>query len=374
MLSKWVLPIKNTTMKTPKVFFFILFLFFFSWADHTVFPAENALTVIAVGDIMMGSTGSRGVLPPADGRDLFKPVFPFLSGGDIVFGNLEGPLLDGGESKKCRDENSGYCYEFKTPTRYGRYLKEAGFTVLSLANNHTLDFGEEGIKSTLETLRALGLEPLGGQVIVEMTIKGKKIAIVGFSYQTNPYALSILEIGRAKEIVSRLKAAHDLVIVSFHGGAEGRTALQVPEGREIFLGEDRGRVRQFARSVIDAGADLVLGHGPHVLRAIEVYKRRLIAYSLGNFLTYGLFNIKGPNGLSVILKVEMDLKKGEFIEGRIIPVKLLNGGLPEPDESGEALELLKELIHKDRSRFNVQLDDGGRISEAYPRIGHPEGH
>ena len=361
---------------TPSIFRIPIFLLIFITflADGTAFLAENSLTVIAVGDTMMGSTGSRGILPPEDGRDIFKPVLPLLAGGDIVFGNLEGPLLDGGESKKCRDEKSRNCFEFKTPTRFGGYLKEAGFTVLNLANNHTFDFGEEGLKSTLETLRFLGLEPLGGQAIVEMTIKGKKIALVGFSYQASPYAYSILEIGQAKEIISQLKAAHDLVIVSFHGGAEGKAALEVPEGREIFLGEDRGKVRQFARSMVDAGADLVLGHGPHVLRALEVYKKRLIAYSLGNFLTYGSFNIKGPNGLSMILRIELDLQKGAFMEGRIFPVKLLNGGLPEPDESGEALELIKELTQRDRSRFNVRIDKGGRISEADSGIGRPEGH
>ncbi|HMK65878.1 MAG TPA: CapA family protein, partial [Thermodesulfobacteriota bacterium] len=277
-------------------------------------------------------------------------------------------------SRKCRDENSRTCFEFKTPTRYGRYLKEAGFNVLNLANNHTLDFGEEGIRSTLETLRSLSLEALGGQAIVERNIKEKKIALVGFSYQANDYSYSILEIGRAKEVVSRLKTNHDIVIVSFHGGAEGKSAQQVPEGREIFLGEDRGKVRLFARSVIDAGADLVLGHGPHVLRAVEIYKKRLIAYSLGNFLTYGLFNIKGPNGLSVILKVEMDLQSGEFVNGRVTPVKILNGGIPEPDESNQALDILKELTNTDRSRFNARIDDGGRIWEADPRIGRLERH
>jgi poly-gamma-glutamate capsule biosynthesis protein CapA/YwtB (metallophosphatase superfamily) len=350
-------------MKLTKIISFVLLFFLIFGADKRVSSAEKTLTVTAVGDIMMGSTGSRGILPPEDGRDLFKMVSPYLSGGDIVFGNLEGPLLDGGESKKCRDENSRYCYEFKTPTRYGRYLKEAGFTVLNLANNHTLDFGEEGVRTTLETLRSLGLEALGGQAIVEMTIKGKKIAVVGFSYQANPYAFSILEIGRAKEIVSRLKSVHDLVIVSFHGGAEGKTAQQIPNSREIFLGEDRGNVRQFARSVIDAGADLVLGHGPHVLRALEIYKGKLIAYSLGNFLTYGMFNLKGPSGISMILKVGLDPESGKFVEGRLIPVKLINGGIPELDDTRQGIELLRQLTNKGGYDFNLRIDEEGKVNQ-----------
>jgi len=358
-------------MNRHKAILFLVITIIIGAANQKVFGGD-VLTVIAVGDIMMGSTGQRGLLPPNDGQDLFNNVAPFLKGGDIILGNLEGPLLDEGESKKCRDENSRSCFEFKSPTRYGRYLKQAGFTILNIANNHTLDFGIEGLKSTLETLKSLDIEPLGGKAIVELTIKGKKIALAGFSYQASPYSFSILEIDKAKEIIGRLKETPHLVVVSFHGGAEGKSALQIPNEREIFLGEDRGHVRQFARSVIDAGADLVLGHGPHVLRALEVYKGKLIVYSLGNFLTYGMFNVKGPNGLSVILKVGLDLESGTFLEGRLTPVKLVNGGIPELDGSREGIDLLKELIHKDGDRFNGRIDDDGRISRTNTPTGGTE--
>jgi poly-gamma-glutamate capsule biosynthesis protein CapA/YwtB (metallophosphatase superfamily) len=358
-------------MLCHRTIFFFLIILMIGAMDKKVFGAD-VLTVIAVGDIMMGSTGQRGLLPPNDGQDLFDKVAPFLKEGDIVFGNLEGALSDEGDSKKCRDEKSPWCFEFKSPTRYGRYLKEAGFTVLNIANNHTLDFGLDGLKNTLETLKLFGLEPLGGKAIVELTIGEKKIALVGFSYQASPFSFSILEISKAKEIISWLKETHHLVVVSFHGGAEGKSALQIPNGREIFLGEDRGNVRQFAWAVIDAGADLVLGHGPHVLRALEIYKGKLIAYSLGNFLTYGMFNLKGPNGLSVILKVGLDPESGEFIEGRLIPVKLLNGGIPEWDESRAGLDLLKELIKKDGDRFNGRINDEGRISRTDSPISRAE--
>ena len=192
----------------------------------------------------------------------------------------------------------------------------------------------------------MGIKPSGGQAIAELTIKGKKIALVGFSYSSSLYSWSLLEIDKAKEMVSKIKETHDLVIVSFHGGAEGKTALQVVNENEIFLGEDRGNVMLFSRSVIDAGADLVLGHGPHVLRAVEIYRGKLIAYSLGNFLTYGLFSLKGPNGIGGILKVNLDLKNGQFLEGRLIPIKLVNGGVPVPDSQKEGIRLLKELTQK----------------------------
>ncbi len=310
---------------------------------------------------MMGSQGSRGILPPDDGQNLFAGIFPHLRGGDITFGNLEGPLLDDGGSGKCRETKSPWCFEFKMPTRYGLHLKQAGFTVMNIANNHTLDFGMEGVKSTLETLTVLGIQPSGGQTLAELTVKGKRIALVGFSFHSSPCSWSLLEIDQAKEMIGKIKESHDLVIVSFHGGAEGKNALQVVNENEIFLGEDRGNVMLFSHSVIEAGADLVLGHGPHVLRAMEIYKKKLIAYSLGNFLTYGLFNLKGPNGISGILKVKLDLENGEFLEGRLVPVKLIQGGIPDPDSKGEGVQLLKELTHKNGDLFNVRISDQGEI-------------
>ncbi|MFH0787224.1 MAG: CapA family protein [Pseudomonadota bacterium] len=346
----------------PKQPVYLLFILIFMVLGVQKTLAGEHLTVVAVGDIMMGSTSLRGILPPNDGQDLFKNISPFLNGGDIIFGNLEGPLLDEGESFKCRPERSRFCFEFKTPTRYGLYLKQAGFNVLNLANNHTLDFGEEGLNSTLSTLDSLGINPSGGKAVASMDIKGKKVALAGFSYTASPVSFSILDPGKAKEIVGKLKETHDLVVVSFHGGAEGKSALQVSDETEIFLNENRGNVRLFSRSVIDAGADLVLGHGPHVLRALEFYKGKLIAYSLGNFLTYGMFNLKGPNGISVILKITLDMENGAFLEGRVIPVKLVDGGIPEWDPALEGMELLRKLTRNGGPNFTIQISDAGEIS------------
>jgi poly-gamma-glutamate capsule biosynthesis protein CapA/YwtB (metallophosphatase superfamily) len=341
---------------------FILFSLLITGVFFSNTCSAEHLSIVALGDIMMGSNGPRGILPPNDGRDLFTGILSHLKGGDITFGNLEGPLLDTGGVGKCWETKSPWCFEFKMPSRYGLYLKQAGFTVLNIANNHTLDYGTEGIKSTLEILSVLGIQPAGGQAVAEMTVKGKKIALVGFSYRLSPYSWSLLEIDQAKEMIRKIKESHDLVIVSFHGGAEGKIALEVVNENEIFLGEDRGNVMLFSRSVIDAGADLVLGHGPHVLRALEIYKNKLIAYSLGNFLTYGLFNIKGPNGISGILKVKLDLESGEFLEGRLVPVKLIQGGIPDPDSQGEGVQLLQELTHKNGDLFNVRISYQGEIS------------
>lgn len=354
-------PSKRERILNLKKAVFLFFLVLITGLVYQKSYAGEHLSIVAVGDIMMGSLGQKGRLPPNDGRYLFNDIAPNLRDGDLTFGNLEGPLYEAEEPGKCRETKSPWCFEFKMPVRYGLFLKQAGFTVLNIANNHTLDFGMEGLRTTLETLDSLGIKPLGGQAIAELTIKGKKIALIGFSYRSSRYSWSLLEIDKAKELVSKIKETHDLVIVSFHGGAEGKAALQVVNENEIFLDEDRGNVMLFSRSVIDAGADLVLGHGPHVLRAVEIYKGKLIAYSLGNFLTYGLFNLKGPNGIGGILRVNLDLKNGQFLEGRLIPLKLVNGGIPVPDSHREGIYLLKELTHKNGYDFNARISDEGEI-------------
>lgn len=340
---------------------FVLIGFSLGMYNMTASAAEY-LTITAVGDIMMGTTYPEALLPPDDGRGIFDNVRKEFDGSDIVFGNLEGPLIDEGKTNKCDNSISGQCYAFKTPTRYVRYLKEAGFNVVNIANNHSSDFGTDGVESTMRTLSTSDIKPIGGKSIGLFALKGKRIAVVGFSYSSSPYSYSILDISQSVEIVKRLKESSDIVIVSFHGGAEGKSAVHIYKGEEYFLGENRGNVMKFSKAVIDAGADMVIGHGPHVLRALEIYKGKLIAYSLGNFLTYGMFNIKGPNGLSGILKAKLDPMTGNFVGGEIITLRLLNRGLPEIDAGKEALKVLRNLTRDDINNANLAISDKGILS------------
>jgi hypothetical protein len=324
-------------------------------------PSTGRITITAVGDIMMGTTYPVDVLPPDDGKGIFDGVKRELQ-GDLVFGNLEGPLTDEGAPIKCSGKSSGRCFEFMTPTRYTAHLKEAGFNVVSLANNHSLDCGTAGIASTLNALNGSDIAGAGGESVALFRVGGKNLAVVAFSFAAHKYSHSILDIEEARKRVSALKQQYDLVIVSFHGGAEGAAAQRVRRGKETFLGEARGDVVGFSRAVIDAGADLVLGHGPHVLRAIEIYRQKLIAYSLGNFLTYGMFNLKGPSGVSVILRVNLDATTGNFAGGDVIPLKLLNGGIPSQDPQKEAITLLQGLIKTDTGDSGIALDQNGRLA------------
>jgi poly-gamma-glutamate capsule biosynthesis protein CapA/YwtB (metallophosphatase superfamily) len=321
---------------------------------------DNCLIIAAVGDIMMGTTYPENLLPPNDGAGIFESVKDAFQGCDIVLGNLEGPLVDEGTTTKCKKPGKT-CYAFKTPTRYVAYLKDAGFTTLNIANNHASDFGPEGIESTRRALDGAGIQSVGGKAIAHFEIKGKRTAVAGFSYSDSPYSFSILDIDAAQKFVRELKAANDLVIVSFHGGAEGASASHVTGEDEAFLGEERGNVVAFAKAVIDAGADLVIGHGPHVLRAFEVYKDKLIIYSLGNFLTYERFNLDGPNGLSVILKARIDTSTGSFIDGELVPVKLVNEGIPIRDPKGRGITLIRKLTKEDNPGQKFSFADDGRF-------------
>lgn len=322
-------------------------------------PKDEPIVITAVGDIMLGTTfPDESRLPPDDGKSLLAEVAPILSAADVTFGNLEGPMIDGGTTRKCLPDSTR-CYAFRVPTRYGDHLKEAGFDVMSLANNHALDFGIEGRKSSMRVLDGLGIAH-SGEVgdIARLEVKGRRIDVIAFASYDHSYNLNDLD--KAMQVVAKSAAEADLVVVSFHGGAEGAKYQRVPFGPEMFLGENRGDLRRFARCVIDAGADLVLGHGPHVVRGIEVYRGRLIAYSLGNFATYGAFNLTGPLGLSLILEVRL-ASDGSFLQGKLHPVRQEKTVGPRLDPDGTIIPLVRQLSIEDFGDGAVGVGDDGSI-------------
>lgn len=325
--------------------------------------ADSVITIAAGGDLMLGSpfpNASR--MPPNDGKFLLKPVTPIVSSADIGFGNLEGPMIDGGISSKCGKGRSK-CFAFKMPTRYGKYLKEAGFDILSVANNHAGDFGANGRASTRRTLDALGIKHAGSDKgkfsTAYLTVKGKRIAFIGFS--TNAISLNINDLNESRRAVRQADRNADIVVVSFHGGAEGPSAKRVPRRTEIFFGEKRGNLRLFSKAVIDAGADLVLGHGPHVLRGMEMYKNRLIVYSLGNLVTYGWFRLAGETAETLVLEIRID-GEGKFIGGKIHPFVLKGRGILTPDKTMSAIYTIKRLSRLDFPTSAPRISVDGAIA------------
>jgi poly-gamma-glutamate capsule biosynthesis protein CapA/YwtB (metallophosphatase superfamily) len=312
------------------------------------------ISFAAVGDTMLGNTPEL----PSDPDSYLDHVNGQLT-GDVVFGNLEGTLTDVSESPKCGDAPSGTCYAFRTPPSYARYLAAAGFTVMNNANNHSYDFGEAGLDQTIAALTKAGIAHLGlpGKVTV-LKAGGERVAFVGFA----PYAqtASLLDLGAARRLIRYAGQRSPIVVVAIHAGAEGSDAQHVTGSEENYLGEDRGNPEAFAKMAIRAGADLVLGSGPHVLRGMEIYRDRLIAYSLGNFSGFHNFETSGVLGTSAVLHVTVD-EDGAFRSGRIASVRLIEAGQPVLDSSGEGAEVIAELSREDLGKSAVRIGDDGRI-------------
>lgn len=324
---------------------------------------EQPLTIAAVGDMMIGSPYPNDTrMPPNDGIDMFKDVTPILSAADIAFGNLEGPMTDSGVSAKC-SAGSTRCFAFRMPTRYARHFKAAGFDVLSLANNHAGDFGEKGRSDTRAALDSVDIKHAGSDRTAFSTtfleVKGKRVAVIGFGH--NNGMPSINDLAGARQLVLDAKKRAEIVVVSFHGGAEGTSRQNVPNRSELFLGENRGNLPAFAHAVVDAGADLVLGHGPHVMRGMEIYKDRLIAYSLGNFATYGWFQLAGETALTMVLEVKLDAD-GKFVGGKINATTLEGRGIPTLDPSGTSIRTVRNLSTTDFGVNAPSIADDGTIT------------
>ena len=320
---------------------------------------QDTLTIAMVGDVMMGTTFPSMMLPENEGKQLFKDAGDILRQADLALGNLEGTLCDGGQSTKGSGPNS---YSFRTPTSYAPRLKEVGFDYMSMANNHANDFGQTGIESTERCLREQGIlfSGIDGRtesVVIER--KGKKIGICAFGH--NSYTLKHTDLQVVGRIVDDLVSRCDLVIVSFHGGAEGKDKRHLPQGAETFLGENRGSLRQLAHFCIDHGADVVYGHGPHVLRAAEVYKGRFIAYSLGNFCTPYNVNLTGISGYAPLMEIKINPKDGQFYSGQVHPFIQMRGIGPRADKTGAVIKEMKQLTEADVPQSQARIDEQGRI-------------
>jgi poly-gamma-glutamate capsule biosynthesis protein CapA/YwtB (metallophosphatase superfamily) len=257
---------------------------------------------------------------------------------------------------------AGACFVFRSPTRYANYLRDAGFDVMSLANNHAQDFGDPGRDSSMATLDAVGIHHSGRDGdVAEWTTQGRRMALVAFAPNVGSHQLN--DLPRAQQIVTALAAKHDIVIVSFHGGSEGEGASKLPFTHEIYAGEDRGNVVEFAHAVVDAGADLVIGHGPHVLRPIELYHDRLIAYSLGNFATYYGISVNGIRGIAGVLTTRL-ASDGRFIEARLDSTIQIRPAGPSLDPERKAVSTLRSLTAEAFPQGALRIENDGRIVRA----------
>ncbi len=318
---------------------------------------DDAITVKAVGDMVPGVDFPHRRLPPNGGRQLFDAVRPALDHADLVLGNFESTLTI--HPHPAKDVRRPNVYAFRTPPAFAEILRLAGFDVLSVANNHSMDFGLTGFQDTIRHIEAAGMKAIGRKdQILYLERQGVTIALIGFSYFD--FHNSVHHLEAAKRLVRQANEKATIVIISVHMGAEGTAAMHVRNRQEIFFGEARGNPVLFSRTMIDAGADLILGHGPHVPRAIERYGNKLIAYSLGNFVGYGGLSSAAETGYSLILEVQMD-RLGNFIAGQIIPVHIDGEGIPKLDRQFRTVKLVDRLNRSDFPQTPLTITPQGLL-------------
>ncbi len=326
-------------------------------------PANDTITFAFAGDTMMGTTfpdDSHGAYLPANPEGLFAQVKEVLEGADFAALNLEGVLLDRGGTPKP-GSNPKTWFVFRMPQKYASLLTDAGVDAVSIANNHVNDLGPVGLRSTMSTLDSLGIAYAGIEGECETTVverAGRRIGFAAFGFSRGTTNLN--DLAKVRRVVQQLAGQSDIVVVSFHHGEEGQSHTRQPDKTESAFGQPRGNGRAFARAAIDAGADIVFGHGPHVTRAVDMYKDRIIFYSLGNFVTPYRMTISGISGHAPVMTVKTD-GDGRFLSGQIHPYIQQRGGGPQPDTSGAVINQIRSLTHLDSPDAPLLITPQGEI-------------
>lgn len=341
-------------------------------ADTTE-EAKKALpqqvTIAMAGDIMMGNTWPYNRLPVNDGKNIFDDVAPILQKADVACGNLEGVIAPPEVGAPRKNPASKLAFMFKMPPRYVDYLKNAGFDFLGLSNNHIYDFFSAPITYTEKALTEAGIGFAGAK---DPAKKDKSHTFTAYkelggvtygfaSFGTEHYNASLLDAAFVKSIIKELRSKADVVIIYFHGGSEGSVARHLPKATEFFHGCNRGNLREFTHLCIDSGADVVFGSGPHVVRAMELYKGHFIAYSLGNFCTCGM-GIAGLTGLAPCVTIDINPGDGKFKAGKIHAFRQQPMAGPKADKSGAVIKEIRELTKADISNSALAIADDGTIN------------
>ena len=340
-----------------------------SSAADTVAPLQrvikDTITVAVCGDIMMGNKFKNN-LPPNDGKNIFDDVKHLFHAADIACGNLEGTIASSGKPRKSL--TSKFAFMFMMPPHYAHHLADAGFDYVGLANNHIYDFFDEAMTQTEQNLDKAGIgysgakDPKGQTQHKEYFIKEKEGIKYGFcAFGHEDYSLRTQDTATVRRIVEMLNRECDIVVVSFHGGDEGSRARHLPYGTEYFQGDDRGNLRFFTHFAIDCGADVIYGHGPHVVRAIELYNNRFIAYSLGNFCTCGM-GVAGYTGYAPVITVRVN-GKGEFIDGHIHSFIQQPMRGPKKDAKNIVVKEIAELTTADIKDSKLNIAPDGAITK-----------
>lgn len=325
----------------------------------------HALTIQAVGDVMLGSNYPDEYYFPQGMNAYLQNVLPLLRSADTFnLINLEGTL--GGsdaDAKPCGAEALKSCFIFRMPSEAANLLKDANIHVANMANNHSNDFGSNGRTATLKELQRTGITPVGQTVAPAAEFPTQRLQVIGCSFHVGTLHC-INDQAQIEALINQGSAKGYRVIVTAHWGAEGMQHAHITRQAEIFLGAQRGNPWELAHRWVDQGADLVIGHGPHIPRAMELYKGRLIAYSLGNFATFGAINVREWNGLAPLLQVEMD-ENGQLLTGQIVSFRQSKQSPLVRDPENKAFQVIRQLTQEDFAGGGLAFsDNGGRFAPA----------
>lgn len=345
-------------------------------------PSEDAARDVRVcggGDVTLGTnldtswviTASRrsGIEVPAypDPDSLLAPLRPLVEDADVLLLNVEGAIGRGRAPRKCRP-GSTMCFAFRMPAHAADALRRVGGSaevVGNVANNHARDAGPGGLVQTVERLQAADVHVTGADTVptVVVTGAGDTVAFLGFAHSGAPNDVRDLE--TVRRVVERTAREHRRVVVTMHIGGEGARATRTRDAMERFAGATRGNPVAFARTAVEAGADLVIGHGPHVLRAIEWRGDALVAYSLGNLLTYGPFLLTPPIDRGAIVCASLDAN-GRVADASLRPTRQQPPGLVEPDAERRAIALVDSLSARDFPTTGARVLEDGTIARRGP--------
>jgi hypothetical protein len=331
--------------------------------------------VCAGGDVTLGTNLDTAWLRIASARlrtryqqsdepaALLRPLKPLVADAELVLVNVESAIGEGPTPSKC-GPRSRNCFAFRAPPSSASALRSLGagrMVVGNVANNHARDAGSDGRDSTIAALVRAGVAVTGADTIATPvpTPAGDTIGVLGF--YTSDSTPDARDTAAVRRLVERASERYPAVIVTMHLGAEGRDAQRTRDAQERFLGIDRGNPVAFAEAAVRGGAALVIGHGPHVLRAVEWRDRgALIAYSLGNLLTYGPFRLREPANRGAVLCTTLD-RSGRAQDAELRPTMQLVPGVLQRDAQAIALSLVDSLGRLDFPATAARVGRDGRL-------------
>ena len=300
--------------------------------------------------------------------DLIAPLRPLFADADVVLINVEGAIGAGDAPRKC-PKKAQNCFAFRQPVATAhalRSLADSAVIVGNVANNHARDAGDDGFLVSLSHLARAGVVVTGADTLATpvITRRGDTIAVLGF--YTSSDSPDARDLDAVRRHVRRAVDRWGTVVVTMHLGAEGPTAQRTRDSTELFLGTiDRGNPVAFANAALESGATMVIGHGPHVLRAAEWRDDRLVLYSLGNLLTYGPFRLVEPMNRGTVACAEIDSAR-HVRAAWLRPTMQLAPGVLRVDTTARATALVDSLSAIDFPTTGVLVGVDGVLRRRAP--------